>query len=171
MGKEIIEALASPALIRAIESEAREALAAAREPGWLEQKARSREWVNQLAFDPSGKRLFAATEKGLRVYLWRDCTAASAEMPPPILAVYADDPFHETADGLLGIGEAVAAFCHDPDRDLLLFGGADGRVRFLDLTTGQTGTLVEPPGLRSITRCWHSVAGFWYSGVSQAGFP
>ena len=106
--------------------------------------------MNQLAFDPSGERLFTATEKGLRVYLWRDCTEASAEMPPPILAVDADDPVHETADGLLSIGEAVAAFCHDPDRDLLLFGGADGRVRLLDLGTGEAGILVEPPGLRPI---------------------
>ena len=77
---------------RAIEQGA-EALAATREPGWLEEKSRSREWVHQLGFDPAGERLFAATEGGLRVYLWRECMEASAEMPPPILAVDAEDRF------------------------------------------------------------------------------
>ena len=81
------DALASLRSIGAMESKARDALAAVREPDWLERKAHSRERVNQLEFDPSGDRLFAATEGGLRVYLWRECMEAGAEMPPPILAV------------------------------------------------------------------------------------
>ena len=64
--------------IGSMESKARDALAATREPDWLERKARSRERVNQLEFNPSGDRLFAATEGGLRVYLWRECMEASA---------------------------------------------------------------------------------------------
>jgi hypothetical protein len=150
LGREMIKAVGSPARIGKIEREVREALAATREPGWLEQKARSREWVHQLAFDPAGERLFAATERGLRVYLWRECVAARVEMPPPILVADADTIVFETADGFLNIGGAVSAFVHDPDRDWLLFGGADGRVRYLDLATGQTGILLEPPGLRPI---------------------
>jgi hypothetical protein len=51
---------------------------------------------------------------------------------------------------LLIVGGAVSAFAHDPGRDWLLFGGADGRVRYLDLATGQTATLLEPPGRRPI---------------------
>jgi WD40 repeat protein len=152
LGRELIEALASPARIGAVECEALEALAGAREPGWLEQKARSRESVNQIAFDPSGERLFAATWGGLRVYLWRDCIEASGLMPPPVLAIDADELVHETADGLLDVGGAVTAFCHDPNRDWLLFGGSDGRARYLDLATGQTGSLLDPPGLRPIRR-------------------
>jgi hypothetical protein len=144
------DAFPLPAHFGAMESKAREALAAAREPGWLDQKARSRESVSQLAFDLSGERLFAATEGGLRVYLWRDCAECNAQMPDPILAIEADEWVHETADGLLSVGGAVSTFAHDPDRDWLLFGGADGRVRFLDLTRGHTGTLLEPPGLRPI---------------------
>jgi len=75
---------------------------------------------------------------------------ANAEIPPPILAVDADDPVRETTDGFVSIGGAVAAFAHDPERDWLLLGGADGRVRFLDLAAGRIGTLLEPPGLRPI---------------------
>jgi WD40 repeat protein len=144
------DALASLGCIGATESQARVALAAARDPDWLERKARSRERVNQLEFDRSGDRLFAATEGGLRVYLWRQCMEASAEMPPPILAVDADEWVHETADGLLSVGGAVSAIAHDSDRDWLLFGGADGRLRYLDLASGQASTLLEPPGRRPI---------------------
>ena len=110
----------------------------------------SREGVNQLEFDPSGDRLFAATEGGLRVYLWRECMEASAEMPPPILAVDAEEWVHKTADGMLSVGGAVSRSAHDPDRDWLLFGGADGRLRYLDLASGHADTLLEPPGLRPI---------------------
>jgi len=77
---------------------------------------------------------------------------ASAEMPPPILAVVADEWVHEMADGLLSVSGAVSALAHDPDRDWLLFGGADGRVRYLDLATGEADTLLEPPGLRPIRK-------------------
>ncbi len=137
-------------LSKRLQRDAHEALLAARKPGWLDQKARSRESLNQLAFDLTGEHLFAATEGGLRVYRWCEILEANTETPPPLFAVDADKLVHETADGYVSIGGGVAAFAHDPDRDWLLFGGADGRVRFLDLADGQTGTLLEPPGLRPI---------------------
>lgn len=140
------------ARIEAVERDARMALAEARKPGWLEQRALSREWVHQLAFDPGGEHLFAATSGGLRVYSWNACVKADAELPPPILAVDANKLVSEAADGFISIGGAVNDFIHDEDRDWLLFGGVDGRLRYLDLATGQAETLLELPGRRPINR-------------------
>lgn len=150
LGKKMLEERGSPEQIGTIERDARAALTAARAPGWVDQNGRSRESVNEIAFDAGGDRLFAATSGGLRVYRWRDCLEADAEMPDPVFAIDAGTMVQETADGNLSIGGAIATLAHDPDRDWLLFGGADGRVRFLDLASGLTGTLLEPPGLRPI---------------------
>lgn len=140
----------TPERVESAERQAREALQEARAPQWCERKARSRESVKNLAFDPSGEHLFLATEYGLRVYIWREILEAESETPPPFLAVEADARIHTTSDGNFSYGGAIGCLLHDPDRNWLLFAGADGRLRYLDLTSGQTETLLEPPGLRPI---------------------
>ena len=130
--------------------DAREALARAREPSWLDEKGRSNESVNQLAFDASGVRLFAATSAGLRVYLWRDVVAATTEMPPAAMAVNNDSWLEP---GALAAGmqkPGLSALVHDARRDWLLFAGQEGRVRFLDLSHGGSGVLLDVPGRPAI---------------------
>ena len=38
------------------------------------------------------------------------------------------------------------ALVFDPEGERLLFGGKDGQVGFLDMVTGRSGVLLEPPG-------------------------
>ena len=38
------------------------------------------------------------------------------------------------------------------DDDQLLFGGMEGKVGFLDLATGRSGTLLDPPGRPAVQR-------------------
>ncbi|SIO58828.1 hypothetical protein SAMN05444166_5825 [Singulisphaera sp. GP187] len=140
----------SRARIGAAGRHARVALAETRSPGWLEEKAFSSEFVVQLAFDPAGERLFAATLLGVRVYRWHDVLAATGAMPPPALAVDLEPWFEETPEGPVSRNSFVAALTHDPERDRLLFGGQEGLVRYLDLADGRTGVLVEPPGRKPI---------------------
>jgi WD40 repeat protein len=140
----------TPKRIESDERGAREALEEARAPQWRERKARSRESVSDVAFDPSGEHLFLATEDGLRVHLWRDILEAKSETPPAILSVEADSRIRKTADGNLSFGDAIRSLLYDADRNWLLFGAANGRVRYLDLATGLTQTLLETPGLQPI---------------------
>ena len=119
---------------------AREALAETRSSDWLEDKATAGEFVNQLMFDSSGERLFAATFAGVRVYAWRDVLEASGEMPTPSLAVDLD-PWMKGTDPR---NSFVTCLAHDPERDWLLFAGQEGRIRYLDLADGREGILLEP---------------------------
>jgi hypothetical protein len=140
----------SRARIEMFGKHARAALATTRSAGWREEKAFSGEFVNQLMFDPSGERLFAATYGGARVYLWREILQAKGEMPMPTLAVRLEPWLKETPNGPEPRNSFVAALAYDPDRDRLLFAGQEGRVRYLDLADGRTGILVEPPGRPAI---------------------
>jgi hypothetical protein len=57
------------------------------------------------------------------------------------------EPWHrETPNCPEERSSAVASFAIDGERQWLLFGGQEGRVRYLDLVTGETGILLEPPG-------------------------
>jgi hypothetical protein len=137
-------------LIEAMGKWARDALAKAREPGWVEEKALSRVWISDLAFDTSGERLFMATAGGVLVYLWRDILTASGETPPPAMSVSLEPWQRETPDGREERSSSVASLAYDAEPQRLLFAGYEGRVRYLDLATGQTGILLEPPGRPSI---------------------
>ena len=130
----------SRARIEAFGRHARAAPSETRSPAWLEDKAMAGEFVNQLMFDSSGERLFAATLSGVRVYAWRDVLEASGEMPTPSLAVNLDPWMKGTEQR----NSFVGCLAYDPERDWLLFAGQEGRVRYLDLADGRDGVLLEP---------------------------
>jgi hypothetical protein len=131
---------------------AREALSLARTPEWLDEKASSGEFISELAFDAAGERLFAATNRGVRAYLWSEVLGSTGEMPPPRLAVNLDPWLRETPEGAEERNSFVHALAYDSDREWLLFAGQEGRVRYLDLADGRTGVLIEPPGRPTIGR-------------------
>jgi hypothetical protein len=110
---------------------------------------RGQEKVFQLRFDPSGERLFLATMGGVRVYSWADVLNAEGDLRP-ILAVDVPTTIAETDRGLIERRGYVYCLEHDPDRDHLLFAGLDGRVHRLDLDSGRSDVLLEPPARPSI---------------------
>jgi hypothetical protein len=140
----------SRARIEMFGQQAREALSMARSPVWLDEKASSGEFISELAFDASGERLFAATNRGVRVYLWSEVLDSTGEMPPPKLAVNLNPWLKETPQGTEERNSFVHALAYDNAREWLLFAGQEGRVRYLDLAAGRTGVLVEPPGRPTI---------------------
>jgi hypothetical protein len=114
------------------------------------RQERGNELVFRLAFDPDGRRLFAGTSRGVRVYDWAELSRAERDTPEPLAAVDVP-PFQAEYRGGPHQREGyVYDVAHDPERDRLVFGGLDGRVHSLDLATGASGVLVEPPGRPAI---------------------
>ncbi len=107
---------------------------------------RGSEIVFRLAFDSEGRRLFAGTSGGVRVYDWAEVTRAERDTPRPLVAVDLHPWVEETPDGPSQREGYVYDVAHDPARDRLVFGGLDGRLRYLDLASGQSGVLLDPPG-------------------------
>jgi WD40 repeat protein len=120
----------------------------ARQPA--EQANRGAEKAFRVRFDRDGEWLFVATMGGVRVYAWRDLLDAndlrptfSADLPSLLL---------QTDGGEIPRSGYIYDLHHDTDRNRLLFAGLDGRVRFLDLASGKSGVLLNPPGLPAIVR-------------------
>jgi WD40 repeat protein len=110
------------------------------------------EKVFRARFDSSGDRLALATMAGVRVYPWRDVMDADGDLPRPALAVDLAGTMVPAGPGAAHAGGYVYDLEFDPDRDRLIFAGLDGRVRFLDLDSGRSGILLEPPGRPPIHR-------------------
>ncbi len=110
------------------------------------------EKVFRVRFDPSGERLALGTIAGVRVHPWRDVVDADGDLPRPGLAVDLAGTMIAAGPGASRSGGFVYDLEFDPDRDRLIFAGLDGRVRFLDLASGRSGILLEPPAHPPIQR-------------------
>jgi hypothetical protein len=130
----------------------REGLARAGLPPGQAALDRGSEGIFRIRFDLSGERFCAATSGGVRVYSWNDILKADNDLPNPILAVDVAGTLVGNEHGSLQAGGYIYDFDLDPDRDTLLFGGIDGRVRFVDLASGHSGILLEPPAQAPILR-------------------
>jgi hypothetical protein len=113
---------------------------------------RGSEKVFRLRFNTAGERLALATMAGVRVYPWRDVVDADGDLPRPALAVDVAGTMVEAGRGAVHQGGYIYDVEFDPDRERLLFAGLDGRVRFLDLASGRSGVLLEPPAHPPIHR-------------------
>jgi hypothetical protein len=102
--------------------------------------------VFRMMFDPKGEWLCLGTSDGAWVYPWSDVATATENLPRPVLTVDAGSRYVETDHGPIEQGDYVYAIDHDPDRGRFLFGGLEGRVRFVDPRSGRSGVLLEPPG-------------------------
>lgn len=173
--------LAAPPFDRTVQNELWEALAGMKScSAWFDRLRRSvgkataadlstqhdkKDWVSgaeaalRLRFDDRGRWLFAATDKGVRAYRWRQIVSALGSTPQPEHSI-TPDPYIEDpeADPLpevelkYDLNRRVFDLAYDTGRSRLLFATMGGQVGYLDPEAGRQGILVEPPGRPTIFR-------------------
>lgn len=116
------------------------------------KRGQGNEMVFRLAFDTAGERLFVATRAGVRVYRWREVAETAGDTPGTEFSVDVGPPTPDPSGRPVTPGGHVYDLAYDHDRERLLFGGLDGRIRYLDLSGGRDGTLLEPPGRPPVLR-------------------
>jgi hypothetical protein len=103
--------------------------------------------VYQLLFSDDGTWLVAAMDRGMRVYEWSEVRNATGRLPAPRHAV----------DGVL-VKQPIYSFkmtfsvAYDSQRRLVLWSENDGKLKFLNLTTGEQGTLLALSNRYCMTR-------------------
>ena len=148
-------------------------------PEWETDRVTGSEIVFCMMFDPSGEWLCLGTSGGVWVYSWSEVVRAAEDLLRPALAVDGGSRFVETDHGPTQQGDYVYALDYDPERKRFLFGGLEGRVRYLEPDGGRAGVLLEPPGRWPINHLGlsldHSALGltiqpdFYSNAVNKAG--
>jgi hypothetical protein len=102
--------------------------------------------VFPLAFSRDGERLWVGSDRGLRGYEWRDVVDAAGgrreDLPPPRWRFNNDEmggPMNALRHGY------VYAGVEEPGGAGVVFGGLNGAVYRLDLSTNETRVLIELP--------------------------
>jgi hypothetical protein len=113
---------------------------------------RGKETVSCLECSADGRLVFAGTDQGVRVFSWDGVTAATESTPLPLFTAEAEPVAVEVGHGMTTTQRMVYALAHDAAGNRLLFGGLEGKARFLDLVTGRCGTLLDPPGRPALQR-------------------
>ena len=113
-------------------------------PDWEADRVSGSAIVFRMMFDPDGEWLCLGTSDGAWVYPWSDVATATEDLPRPALTVDAGSRFVETEHGPMERGDYVYAIDHDPDRGRFLFGGLEGRVRFVEPRSGRSGVFLSP---------------------------
>ncbi len=134
-----------------VELQQRMAEAMAR-PGNESSAVRGSEQPASLLCSPDGRWLFCGVEGGLRVYDWRELTAAEDVTPPPTYRVDIAPITDASESWPISYAVRIEALALDATADLLLFAGTDGVIRRLDLATGDQSTLLELPEKTSVWR-------------------
>lgn len=107
----------------------------------------TKEHIFDVRFSPNGEQLFIASN-GMRVFDWNKLLSANEDAPAPELSVDApkDDEDNPNSRPL------AYSVCFDPDRNILVSSCLAGIIQYLNVTNGQFGTLLKPPGEVSIWR-------------------
>lgn len=113
---------------------------------------RGRERVFRIRFDPSGEWLALGTTAGIRVYSWREVHENDGDLTRPAHAVDVAETTVESGHGSPLPEGYIYDLEFDPCRARFLFAGLDGRLRFLDLTSGHSGILLDLPARPPIHR-------------------
>jgi hypothetical protein len=101
--------------------------------------------LRALKFSPDGSLLLCAMEEGIVAYRWKDILTAHKSLPDPI----ASAPSELTA---VGSGPYPSRhrmtndLTYDWERKVLLFGGLEGKIRYLEVESNRSGVLLELPG-------------------------
>jgi hypothetical protein len=112
------------------------------------------ERVTALEISADGRWLFYACQNGARVLAWDDVLAATNATPAPKFAAESEPIAIDSGHGLsAGMPMRFTyTLTHDAVAGRLLFGGLEGTVRFLDLTDGSAGVVLDPPGRSPLLR-------------------
>jgi WD40 repeat protein len=128
-------------------------------PEWEAARVSGLVIIFRMMFDPSGEWLCLGTSGGAWVYPWSDVVRANEDLPRPALAIDAGPRTMETDRGPTEKGDYVYALNYDHDRERFLFGGLEGRVRYVEPSSGRSGALLEPPGRSPINQLGLSLDG------------
>ena len=117
------------------------------------QPAQGMERLHALEVSADGRWLSYTTQQGVRVLAWDAVAAAAEATPPPAFAAVAEPVAVQMGQSGVATTQAQTyALAHDPAANRLLFAGLEGKVKSLDLATGQVAMLLDPPGRPSIHR-------------------
>ena len=114
-------------------------------PEWQADRESGTEAVYSMIFDKSGDRLCLGTQNGIRVFRWDEVVNAQDDMPTPIMGVELGSKTMTTGKYSTEKEPYMYTLEHDEERDWVLFAGLEGLVRYLDLSSGRSGVLLEPP--------------------------
>ncbi|MBI4027477.1 MAG: hypothetical protein HY360_21000 [Verrucomicrobia bacterium] len=117
---------------------------------WGKRGGRGKESVMSLHFSKDGSLLFCGTNGGLRVYGWEDLFVAKDETPPPRFSVSSELAKQEAQEGIT-TNSHIYGLALDAAHNRLLFCGLEGKIQFLDLSNGESGILLDPPGKSPMT--------------------
>ena len=106
---------------------------------------RSGEFLGPLKFTPDGKWLICATNEGVRVFSWPTLRTTTEASPTPDFSAEAGQMPARPEDPVQYTGRWTYALDYDPARQRVLFGGLEGKVKYLDLTSGKSGALPAGP--------------------------
>jgi WD40 repeat protein len=104
------------------------------------------EQVTCLECSPDGRLLFTGSDQGVHVYLWEEIAKASDSAPAPIFSIPTEHINSSRGDRTMSMPGSIWGLAHDSVANRLVFGGLDGKVGFLNLANGKSGTLLDPPG-------------------------
>ncbi|RCJ40568.1 hypothetical protein A6770_37925 [Nostoc minutum NIES-26] len=135
------------------------------------------EMIFKMDFSPDGKWLLCAMDKGVRIFEWNEVFSSKNKLPLPIVAapseiVTFDDPPSRMA--------TTYDIAFDRQRNTLLSCGLEGKVKSVDLATGESKVLLELPGKPAViqlnlsrdlaTFCTHSQPNMFKRGRNQEPF-
>ncbi|HEV3079726.1 MAG TPA: hypothetical protein VGY66_08100 [Gemmataceae bacterium] len=123
-------------LRQTLETQKRRLLEAQMATGVESDAMRGSEQAAALLCSPEGQRLFAGTDRGLRVYDWNALMQAEEVTPPSTISMDAGAAMHAH----------IRALVFDEPANRLLFGGLDGVIRCLDLPSAGWQPLIALPG-------------------------
>lgn len=106
---------------------------------------RSGEFLGPLQFTPDGKWLICGTNQGLRVFCWPNLQTTTEASPTPDFSIQAGQLPPQPDEPVQFAGRWVYGLDYDPAQQRVLFGGLEGKIRYLDLTSGKGGELLAGP--------------------------
>ncbi|WP_392534651.1 WD40 repeat domain-containing protein [Nostoc sp. C117] len=122
------------------------------------------EMIFKMDFSPDGRWLVCAMQQGVRVFEWNEVFSSHSKLPLPIVG---------SSSEVITVGDRGSRMAttydvaFDWQRNVILSCGIEGKVKSLDLATGESKVLLEIPGRPAIiqldlsrdlaTFCTHSI--------------
>jgi hypothetical protein len=111
---------------------------------------RGNERVYQLLISRDGQWLFCTSSGGLRSYAWNDLVARDGAGATFFVPPQAQE--HKTVHGTFSVPAYHYGAAHDERANRLIYAGGAGLVHALDLASGRSAVLLDPPNRAPIHR-------------------